>query len=282
MNFKTSSLPVTIAKQRVRVVFSEWGNSACFPIVCLHGLTGNGHDFDFIAPHLVEEGYRVIAIDLPGRGRSDFLEDPQQYHYATYLQVIYAVLANLDIHEADWLGVSLGGLLGLRAIADKKLSIRRLILNDIGPEVPQAALDFIYQVIKKPYYFESRDALQLRMRETRGLTWGPVSDLQWAYMAEHNVRKLGNGVYSYAYDPEIAHVFQTEPIGNKDLWACWQAIHCPVLLLQGGKSVLLTQEIIEKMRASGPSFELAAFEDCGHVPSLMAPQQIHRVVDWLR
>ncbi|MBX2857418.1 MAG: alpha/beta hydrolase [Cellvibrionaceae bacterium] len=282
MNIKTATLTLKLPGQSCQVVYTDWGNKESFPIVCVHGLTGNGHDFDMIAPHLVAEGYRVIAIDLPGRGRSDFLRDPQGYNYQAYLLVISHLLDSLNITELDWLGVSLGGLLGMRIIAEQKFAVRRLILNDIGPEVPKAALDYIYQVIRVPYYFDSVEALEQRMRETRGLTWGPVTDEQWAHMAKHNARYLENGRYTYAYDANIAPVFEREPIGEMDLWPCWETIHSAVLVLQGAKSALLTDAILQQMRTCGPSFQLSVFDDCGHVPSLMAPAQVRCVVDWLK
>lgn len=282
MNFKTAAFKIKIQEQYVRVVYSDWGNKDGFPIVCVHGLTGNGHDFDMIAPHLVDDGYRVIAIDLPGRGRSDFLRDPNLYTYQVYLLVISQVLDSLNIKDLDWLGVSLGGLLGIRFAAEQKFTVRRLIINDIGPEVPAAALDYIYQVIRVPYYFDSVEALEQRLRETRGLTWGPVTDEQWAHMAKHNVRCLENGIYTYAYDANIAVVFETQPVGEVDLWQCWEAINCAILVLQGAQSALLTGAIIQQMHLRGPSYQLRVFDGCGHVPSLMAPEQIRCVLGWLK
>ncbi|MCB1650589.1 MAG: alpha/beta hydrolase, partial [Alphaproteobacteria bacterium] len=151
----------------------------------------------------------------------------------------------------------------------------------VGPEVPQAALDFIAQVISQIYTFDTIADLEARMRATRGLTWGPVTDEQWHHMAEHNARALDDGRITYAYDPRIADIFKTQPIGEIDLWDCWDEIESPVLVIQGDQSVLLTDQIIDKMRKKGPEFDLAVFEGCGHVPSLMAPSQIEVVQNWL-
>ena len=265
-----------------KVVYSDWGAEDGRPIVCVHGLTGNGFDFDFIAPALVEDGYRVIAVDLPGRGRSDFLSNPLDYNYETYLQNLGDLLTHLGLTRTDWLGVSLGGLLGMRMAGEENSPIERLILNDIGPEVPKDALNFIYQVIKQPYYFEDVAELEQRMRATRGLSWGPVTDEQWAHMAQHNARATDDGRVTYAYDAEIARVFEGEPLGSVDMWACWNAIACPVMVIQGGQSILLTTDIIENMRQSGPAFDFQVFDDCGHVPSLMAEEQIQAVRGWLK
>jgi pimeloyl-ACP methyl ester carboxylesterase len=269
-----------------RIVYTDWGDPAGKPLICVHGLTGNGHDFDFIAPALAHEGFRVIAADLPGRGRSDFLPNPLDYNYRQYTQDLMALLTHLDLadsHTVDWLGVSLGGLLGIALAGIPNSPIRRLILNDVGPEVPKAALDFIHQVISNLYVFDTIKDMEDRMRATRGLTWGPVTDDQWLHMAEHNARALEDGSITYGYDPAIADIFKTEPTGPADLWPSWKKIHQPTLLIHGAKSVVLTSDIIQKMRQtkSGALLDVVQFADCGHVPSLMAPQQIEIVSRWL-
>lgn len=269
-----------------RIVYSDWGPPHAPAIICVHGLTGNGHDFDFLAKALIEKGYRVIAVDLPGRGRSDFLPEPLDYNHTQYCQDLIALLAQLGVNEpgsVDWLGVSLGGLLGIRLAGMENSPIRRLIINDVGPVVPQPALDFIYKVIAQTYRFDTIQALEKRMRETRGLSWGPVTDQQWKHMAEHNARALDDGQITYSYDPEIAVVFEHQPTGGVDLWPYWDRISCPVLTIQGAKSLLLTNAIIEEMNGRGPGkiMDLVIFEDCGHVPSLMAPEQIRVIEEWL-
>ena len=269
-----------------RIVYNDWGPADATPIICVHGLTGNGHDFDYLAQALIEKGYRLIAIDMPGRGRSEFLPEPLDYNYNQYCQDLIALLAHLGINEpasVDWIGVSLGGLLGIRLAGLPNSPIRRMIINDIGPIVPQAALEFIHKVISQPYQFDTVHDLEKRMRETRGLTYGPLNDEQWRHMAEHNARALDDGQITYSYDPEIAVVFEHAPIGDVDLWQSWDRIQCPVLLIQGKRSLLLTDEIVEEMnmRGPGPFMDLVIFKDCGHVPSLMAPEHISVIEEWL-
>jgi pimeloyl-ACP methyl ester carboxylesterase len=267
-----------------RVYYSDWGPANGKPVVCVHGLTGNGFDFDYLAEDLIQHGYRIIAVDLPGRGRSDFLSDPMDYNYGQYVHDLHALLRHLKLDtpgSVDWIGVSLGGLLGIRMAGEPGTPIKRLILNDIGPTVPKAALDFIYQVIAKTYTFDTIAELELRMRATRGLTWGPVTNEQWSHMAKHNARAMDDGLITYAYDPRIARVFETFPIGDVDLWPLWDAIKMPVMAIQGALSMLLTRDIIRQMESRGPDFELVVFDGCGHVPSLMAPYQIEVVRQWL-
>lgn len=268
------------------IVYSDWGNEGDDIILCVHGLTGNGHDFDEIAPTLVEDGYRVIAPDLPGRGRSDFLKNPLDYNYTQYWADLTALMVHLGVthpRSIDWLGVSLGGLLGIYLAALPGTPIRRMILNDVGPEVPQPALDFIYKVIAQEYTFDTVQELEQRMRATRGLTWGPVTDAQWKHMAEHNARPLPDGRITYGYDPQIARIFESEPIGPRDLWTFWNAITAPVLTIRGANSILLTLDIVAQMSREKPGapMDFHEFEGCGHVPSLMAPDQIEVVKQWL-
>ncbi len=267
-----------------RIVYNDWGPEDGNPIICVHGLTGNGHDFDFLAENLILHGHRLICVDMPGRGRSDFLDDPLDYNYEQYIQDLMALLAHLDLTEpgsVDWLGVSMGGLLGIYLAGVPNSPIKRMMINDVGPEVPMAALKFIHKVISQTYIFDNIPDLETRMRATRGLTWGPVTDEQWKHMAEHNARATSDGRITYSYDPNIAVVFEDSPIGDVDLWNYWDEITCPLLVMQGKQSVLLTKKMIKAMKKRGPEFDLEVFKGCGHVPSLMAPDQISVIRNWL-
>lgn len=269
-----------------RIVYNDWGDPEGRPVIGVHGLTGNGHDFDYLAEDLIQNGFRLIAVDLPGRGRSDFLSNSMDYNYTQYCHDLMALLAHLDLARpasVDWLGISLGGLLGIKLAGMKNNPIARLILNDVGPEVPKDALDFIHTVISQTYRFATIEEVEQRMRETRGLSWGPINDEQWHHMAEHNARALDDGTLTYGYDPAIAKIFETEPTGDTDLWPYWHNITAPVQVIHGAQSLVLTSDIIDQMRESynGATFDLVQFADCGHVPSLMHPHQIEIVRKWL-
>lgn len=288
MSFSEHKFRSVSSREFHTLVYNDWGPEDALPVVCVHGLTGNGHDFDFLAEDLIKQGYRLIAVDLPGRGRSDFLSDPLDYTHRQYCHDLMGLLAHIGCTapgSVDWLGVSLGGLLGIRLAGMEQSPIRRLILNDVGPTVPRAALEFIYQVISQTYVFSTIAEMEQRMRDTRGRSWGPVTDEQWKHMAEHNVRALDDGSLTYGYDPDIARVFESEPIGEIDLWEYWDRIACPVMLIQGGQSLILPNHIVHDMQSRGPGkdgrMDLVVFEDCGHVPSLWAPNQIEAISKWL-
>ena len=271
-----------------RIVYSDWGPSDGNIIVCVHGLTCNGRDFDWLSHALAQDGYRVIAVDLAGRGRSDFLSNADDYNYDQYISDLTALFAHLDISEEksiDWIGVSLGGLLGMRLAALEGSPIRRIILNDVGPEIPQTALDFIAEYISKTYRFKNLNELETLMRETRGVTWGPMSDEQWHAMAENNARALPDGQLTYAYDPQIAHVFNGEPIGKLNFWPLWEAMQQDCLVIRGQSSVIFPAAVADKMAVKGPGalgrMNFVEIEGCGHVPSLMTEDQISIVKNWL-
>lgn len=280
------SIPCTDSEGEHRVSYAQWGDLSGDVIVAVHGLTGNGTDFDYLASALFPHGYSMISIDLPGRGRSDFLTNPMDYNYEQYLNDITAVLEHSSLMTPErviWLGVSLGGLLGMAMCARSNHPIKALILNDVGPSVPQAALDFIASIIRVPYEFDDLAALEKRMRETRGLTWGPLTDEQWQHMAYWNSRTLDNDKVSYAYDPNISKVFDEYPIGSQDLWEIWPRITYPALLIRGAQTMILPLEMVDRMTSekTGALLDFVEFPDCGHVPSLAAPEHIQILQTWL-
>jgi pimeloyl-ACP methyl ester carboxylesterase len=271
-----------------QITYSEWGTENEEIIICVHGLTGNGHDFNWIAEHLYKKGYRVIAPDIVGRGRSDFLKNPDDYNYNQYLQDLMGLLSHLNISKPksiDWLGISMGGLLGMILASFKNSPIRRLILDDIGPEAPLEDLELIIKYLSIEYRFQNIAEMEQFMRETRGLSWGPVADEQWPLMAENNARALQDGSIGYAFDYNIIHKFKTEPVGQYDLWHCWDHIDCPVFIIRGSESTIFPQNVAEDMLKRGPGkrhmVDLEVIEGFGHVPALMDNAQHELVSQWL-
>ncbi|HEY0523660.1 MAG TPA: alpha/beta hydrolase [Stellaceae bacterium] len=263
-----------------RVAYAEWPGPPGAPtLVCVHGLTRNGRDFDPLARALSER-YRVICPDVAGRGRSDWLAVPGDYGYPLYLADMAALLARLDVESVDWVGTSMGGLIGMMLAAQPGNPIRRLVLNDVGPFLPKAALERIGSYVGKDPHFPDIAALEEYLRRIHA-PFGPLTAEQWRHLAEHGWRHLpdGSGV-GLAYDPHIGDAFQGE-MKDVDLWPMWDAMRCPTLVIRGAESDLLRAEDAAAMTQRGPRATLAEFPGIGHAPALMAADQIAAVRDFL-
>lgn len=288
MTFIEQSFYALHDTEYTRVVYSEWGPKNGDPVICVHGLTGNGQEFDIIAEHLSSQGYRVLAIDLPGRHRSDDLKNPDGYAYSFYVQILNNLLIHAGIdrpNSVHWIGTSLGGLLGMRMAGIENSPIKSLILNDIGPHVPEEDLRMIDTYLAYSYEFDTLEQYKTFMIEGKKPNYGPMKDEHWDQMLSYCARKLPNGKITSTYDPEIKHVFAKEPIGEYPLWPYWDRITCPTLILRGGKSTLFPQSVADEMMVRGPGKEnLCTFirwDECGHVPSLMDEGQIQTIDTWL-
>ncbi|MCK6418214.1 MAG: alpha/beta hydrolase [Alphaproteobacteria bacterium] len=268
-----------------RIVFNEWGDRDGRLLLAVHGLTCNGHDFDDLARVLSEDGYRVIAVDLPGRGRSDYLTQPYDYHLHQYALDISHLIAHLGLQQSegiDWLGTSLGGLLGIYMASLHNTPVRRLIVNDVAPEIAPEIMDFLYNIVLKPRVFDTMQELEADMRQIQRIGWGPLTDMQWQNMARYYARALPDGRLTYAYDPALAENFAPSRRSAVSLWPCWEKIRARTLLIRGGQSMLLTQAVAEQMCAGpGPNPDFIQFDDCAHAPSLLAPVQIGTIRQWL-
>ena len=265
-----------------RVAYHEWGEPAGPRVaVCVHGLTRTGRDFDDLAGELAGAGgYRVVCPDLPGRGESAWLPRPEDYAYPVYLADLAALLARLDAEAVDWVGTSLGGLLGLMLAAQPGSPIRRLVLNDVGPFLPKAALERIGAYVGADPRFESLDALESYLRQVHA-PFGPLTAAQWRRLAERSARRLPDGAWALHYDPAIGAAVRAVPPQDVDLWTLWDAVRCPVLVLRGAESDVLLGETAEEMVRRGPRVRLVEFPGTGHAPALLAPDQIGVVRDWL-
>ena len=263
-----------------RVAYFQWGDPRNDRVlICVHGLTRRGRDFDWLARSL-EERYRVICVDLPGRGQSDWLSVAADYQPSTYLQDAAALIARLNVEQVDWLGVSLGGLMGMMLAAQPKTPIRRLVLDDIGGYVGAEALQRIAAYVGQDPSFPDRAGLKAYMREIN-TGYGPLTDAEWEHLVTHGSRRDENGAWRLHYDPKLAEPFKegfSEPVA---LWPLWDLIACPVLILRGGESDILTAETAAEMVARKPGTQLVEFEGVGHAPMLLDPAQIDAVRRWL-
>ena len=262
-----------------RIAYAEWGGDKTGrTLLCAHGLTRNGRDFDRLAAAL-GDGWRVVCPDLPGRGRSDWLPQAADYTYPQYLADMTALIARLGVADLDWLGTSMGGLIGLMLAAQPNTPIRRLVLNDIGPFVPKAALERIAGYVGQDPRFASLGELEAYLREVHA-PFGPLGDSDWRHMALQGYRRREDSGFGLAYDPAIGAAFrQDEPLADVDLWAAWGAVRCPVLVLRGGDSDLLLPDTAARLRSDGAT--VVEFPGIGHAPALMAADQIAVVREWL-
>jgi len=273
------SFPYTDENGTVWLAFMDFGSRARDRVVvCVHGLTRNGRDFDRLAAAMARD-FRVIEVDVAGRGRSGWLADKTAYNYGTYLKHAHAFLDYRGLEKVDWIGTSMGGMLGMMLAAAEESPIKRLVLNDVGPFIPGAALNRIGTYVgQDPRFHTLQEALAYFQEVHAG--FGVPDEAAWSEMVLHSVNREENGTYSLHYDPAIGDVFQ-EPIKDVDLWSLWDRITCPVLVLRGADSDLLTRETAYEMTQRGPKAELVEFQGCGHAPSLMAEDQIEVVHQWL-
>lgn len=257
----------------------EWGEPGERPpVLCVHGLTRNGRDFDRLAAALARRGRRVVCPDMPGRGRSERLSDPMLYAVPTYVTACAHLIAALGAETVDWVGTSMGGLIGIGMAAVPGQPIRRMVLNDVGPFVPAAALARIKAHVGADPAFPGHDALEAHLRRVHE-AFGPMTDEDWRHLALHSARLDDTGTIRLHYDPAIAAPMP-EVAQDLELWALWEAIAIPVLVLRGALSDILPAETAARMAAK-PGVTLHTVPGVGHVPALVDDDQIGRVAAFL-
>ena len=263
-----------------RMAYLTWGNERPDKtVVCAHGLTGNARDFDVLAESLAERGFQVVCPDVVGRGASDRLADPDGYGLRQYTADMTCLVERLRVGGVDWIGTSMGGLIGMSLAAASGTPVRRLVINDIGPFVPAAALQRLDAYLGGDPVFDDLRAAEGWLREVRA-PFGSLSDEQWRRMTELTVRRDG-GAYRLRYDPAIAIPFRRSAGRDLDLWPLWDRITCPVLVLRGERSDLLRAETAAEMAARGPRAEVVEIRGCGHAPALLDEDQIEPILRWL-
>jgi pimeloyl-ACP methyl ester carboxylesterase len=261
------------------VVYHEWGDPAARDVVvCVHGLTRNGRDFDVLGEALAST-HRVFAVDLPGRGESAWLGDPADYVFPTYLSTLTALLARTGAERVGWVGTSLGGLLGMVMAAQPNTPVAKLVVNDVGPAIEPAALARIGAYVGADPQFASYDEVAAYIQSIS--PFGPQTPEQCDHLTRSCVRQRPDGRWGFAYDPGIAVPFRASA-APPDLWGLWDAIACPTLLLRGAASDLLTAATARAMTERGPRPRLVEFAGVGHAPMLLSPDQVAPVLAFLR
>jgi pimeloyl-ACP methyl ester carboxylesterase len=297
-----------------RVAYTDWGDpDARHLVVCAHGLTRNSRDFDELAAYLAVRGCRVVCIDVVGRGDSDWLEHKEDYGFTQYVSDAAALLARITAprasflsrlqgaggaHTIDWVGTSMGGLIGMLLAAKRASPIRRLVLNDVGPFISWGSLYRLKGYVAGGGSFRSIGEVEAYLREACA-PFGALSDEQWRHLAEHSCEKIeapgsNSGVtrFRLRYDPAIGGSMRVGapdpefPLGPNflagiDLWSTWSEIRCPTLVLRGAESDVLSRDTLLQMQARRPGVEVLELPGIGHAPALMSYDQIAAVREFL-
>ena len=267
-----------------RMAYWEWGDASNSRVlVCAHGLSRQGRDFDTLA-RAVSQHYRVVCPDVVGRGQSDWLTDPMGYQIPAYVADMVTLLARLNAQTVHWVGTSMGGLIGMGLASLANSPIHRLVLNDVGPVIQAQALQRIGSYLGLPMRWDSVEAAAAYMLSiSKG--FGPHTEPQWLDLTRPMLRADGAGFKPH-YDPNIAVPFRAATpelaaAGEALLWRSFDAIACPTLVLRGAESDLLTRETAHAMTQRGPRAELLEFEGVGHAPMLVVDDQVEAVKQFL-
>lgn len=293
-----------------RVAYFDWGNPGSdHVVICVHGLARNSRDFDFLARDLAQR-CRVVCMDVAGRGDSEWLPDKGDYRFSTYLADAATLIARITAPPAqpffgafrgrrgplprpkriDWVGTSMGGLIGMLLAAKPGSPIRRLVLNDVGAFIPWAALFRVKGYVGGGRGFQGVAEVESHLREVCA-QFGPLTDEHWRHLAVHSVYTDEHGGYRLRYDPGIrdnlrGHADPEFPLGPNflagiDLWSTWKEIRCPMLVLRGADSDVLSRETVARMQGLKPDLQVLDLEGIGHAPALMSADQIGAVRSFL-
>jgi pimeloyl-ACP methyl ester carboxylesterase len=264
-----------------KVAYVEWGNTDNPRVlICVHGLTRNSRDFDYLARGL-ENSYRIVCPDLLGRGESDYLENSLLYNFTQYMSDMVTLIARLGVQEVHWLGTSLGGIIGMMLAAQPHSPIKSLILNDVGMIIPNMALRRLETYARNDNVFLSFHEAKTYF-QTVLAPFGIKDPEHWDHITQFGIRRDENGDFRLTYDPVIGQNLVNESAPSLHLEAYWQAIRCPILVIRGEESDFLLPQIVTKMLYSQPEAKIITIPNCGHAPSLMTADQIQVVRDWLK
>ena len=267
-----------------RMAYWEWGDAGNPRVlVCVHGLTRQGRDFDTFARAMSAE-YRVVCPDVAGRGQSAWLKSAASYAIPQYVADMVTLLARLDAGTVHWVGTSMGGLIGLGLAALPESPISRLVLNDVGPAIEYAALARIGTYVGMPAHWKSVDDAADALRAI-SLGFGPHTREEWRALTLPQLVADGDGFKSH-YDPAIGVPFRAvtpelAAAGEAMLWRSYDALACPTLVLRGAESDLLSRATATAMAQRGPRARVHEIAGVGHAPTLVHPDQVAVVHEFL-
>jgi len=265
-----------------RMAYTEWGDPANERVlICVHGLTRNGRDFDVLANALAGD-YRVVCPDVVGRGRSDRLFFSDDYALPTYANDMMVLIARLGVDSVHWLGTSMGGLIGMFLASLPGSPISRMVLNDVGPLIALDALQRIGEYLGKAPDFADLAEAEAYVRLVCA-PFGKLTDAQWRYMTVVGTRPKPGGGFEMSYDRAIAAPYQKAFLEAKEvsLWPMYDAIRCPTMVLRGAQSDILLHATASEMTTRGPQAKLVEVPDVGHAPMFLEESQVRVVQDFL-
>lgn len=281
-----------------KVAYTEWGmpNNTNTPIICVHGLTRNGHDFDALAEYLTYVGGHVFCPDIVGRGDSDWLKNPYHYTYEQYIADMNVMIAKTQAKQVDLIGTSMGGLIGMIIASMAKSPLRRLILNDVGPQIPVKGIHRLSKYAgRDPDFADIEEAKNYF--KTIYADFGNLSEAQWQTLTENSIHEIISGKFATKIDHGIKMMATKSSIAwqailhphkalegtlfDINLWHIWRNVTCPVLIIHGKKSDILLPSIIEKMQKIHPEVEVVEIPDAGHAPALLDPKEHELIYRWL-
>jgi pimeloyl-ACP methyl ester carboxylesterase len=260
------------------MAYKEWGDPHNPRVLmCVHGVTRVSDDFDALAVAMADH-YRVICPDVVGRGRSAWLKDPKYYWVPQYVSDMVTLIARLDVPHVDWFGTSMGALIGMGLAAIPESPIRKMVMNDVGPALNFQALSRIGSYIGEDLRFENFQQARDYIRSISA-PFGPHSEQEWDKLAADVLRQTDDGRWRRHYDVGLALPFkvmteESAKQGEAALWAAYDAVRCPVLLVRGADSDLLTRETAQHMTQRGPRAKLVELPGVGHAPTFMHDDQI--------
>jgi pimeloyl-ACP methyl ester carboxylesterase len=280
------------------MVYTEWGSlSNKLPtVICVHGYTRNGRDFDALAQYLSMQGRHVLCPDVVGRGDSSWLKQAHHYNFNQYMADINTLIARTGSKSIDWVGTSMGGMIGMMLAALPNSPIKRLIINDVGPQIPLHGLRKLAKYIGNEPEFKSAEEAKQYFKINYA-EFGQLSEKQWDTFTEHSIKEREPEVFVVKTDPAIKNPKSTMQIVTDffhhphkalegiiydiDLWPVWNEIFCPILVIHGIHSELLTPGIIKKMHRTNPQIEVYEIENAGHAPALLETTEHEMINNWL-
>ncbi|KTC86630.1 alpha/beta fold hydrolase [Legionella brunensis] len=281
-----------------KVTYSEWGQPKedLSAVICVHGLTRNRCDFEPLAQFLSDKGRQILCPDIVGRGDSSWFKNPKYYNYQQYIADMSTLIARTSAQKIDWIGTSMGGLIGMALAALPNSPIRSLVLNDIGPQIPVQALWRLGQYVGKHPLFKSEEEAKEYFKTIYG-SFGILTEEQWSYLTHHSIKEITPGTFTAKIDPHIkgskssgqlVKEFFVNPhralegiLFDVDLWYLWQKVTCPVLVIRGKNSDMLLPEHIKRMQRGHPNVEVIEIENAGHAPILFESREHEKIAHWL-